>query len=417
MSVIEGHRSLGYDQMKQNLLLVREDVYGDSIDKILQGNTGNIVYIKSTDDSMLEILQGLSGQMHRLENDSETVSTDMYKVINTTDGKLSKNRTVKEVPVISKNDMLRVPKGNIMVFGKGNPIWSRNQLAMPYSFMSVHSNALKDFDDPKEYTLRTVPTTANTMDFDILNNQPNFIEMVSKRVAQAKLTSRKLDLYKQNHKSNGHMLTDDDLSRIDPEALARELMRSVNQQLAFADQVGEASAEDSTPIDDDEFMTPSEIAGRMDATAEDNTEVAQAQAEQEAKVAAVDKSVYAHGNISKHDLLFDVSDDMRQVLGAAYVQLLPEFKSSGDFKVDDHDNLIVGGTIMIKNARDVMDDAKDDFGEDSLDALMAGSSDDESAFNVEVQPEWLKYLASLPNWQGILQGQYDDAVGTAWDNL
>lgn len=392
-----------------------KDVYGDSIDKILQGNTGNIIYIKSTDDSMLEILQGLSGQMHRLEKDSQTISTDMYKTINRTDGKLSTNRTAKEVPVISKNDMLRVNKGNLMVFGKGNPIWDKNQLSMPYSFMSVHKNALKDFDDPKEYTLRTVPTTANTMDFDILNNQPNFVEMVAKRVKQARLTAKKLNLYKQNNKVNGHTLTDDDLSRIDPEALSQELMRSINEQIAFQDEVGEVAVENQD-YSDDQFQTKDEIAKGLNDTAEVNTEVMDAQKEQDSKANAINEKIYAHQKISKHDLLFEVDDTTREVLGEAYVKLLDDFKASPDFKVDDHNNLIVGGQIMIKGSADTLNDAKEDFGEDSLDSLMS-DSDSEDAFKVTVQDTWLKYLSQLSSWKDILDGKYEDLISQLWDEV
>jgi len=34
-----------------------KDVYGDSVDKIVQGNASNIVFLKSTDDDMLKTLE------------------------------------------------------------------------------------------------------------------------------------------------------------------------------------------------------------------------------------------------------------------------------------------------------------------------------------------------------------------------
>lgn len=414
------------------------DIYGDKIDSILQGNSGNILYIKSTDDDMLSKLEALSGKMHRIEHDSQTISHDNYKVINTTDGKVSNNRTVKEVPVISKNDMLQIPKGNLIVFGKGNPVWNRNQCAMPYSFMLLGDagNPLKDFDDPKEYTLRTVPTTANTMDFDILNNQPNFIEMVSKRASQARLTETKMDLYKQHHQINGHALTDDDLTRIDPEALSKEIMRSINEQIAFNESAEQNNPDDQSGLNPEtDFKTPSEIAQGLNKTAEDNPEVRQAQAEQDAKANASDKALYAHHQISRHDLLFDVKEDVKNCLGNAYVKLLDEFKSSGDYDVDDQQNLIVGGQVMIKNVSGELHEAKDSFGEnddvdDDDDDLESGglanlmdteevkdaNTIDDDGFKVEVTDNWLKYLAALPSWDGILNGDYDDTVAELYKN-
>lgn len=437
---LQTKESIGLGQGQRFTLILQtlqqlKDVYGDSIDKILQGNTGNIVYLKSTDDSMLEILQNLSGQMHRLEKDSQTISNDMYKVFNRTDGKLSTNKTVKEVPVISKNDMLKVPKGNLMVFGKGNPIWSRNQLAMPYSFMLLGSNPLKDFDDPKEYTLRTIPTTANTMDFDILNNQPDFIKMVSKRVTQARMTEKKILLYKQNHRINGHMLGDDDLSHLDPEAFSQEIMRAINEQIDFNDNAQAGNS--APPITDDSVQTPAELAQDMNDAAQENTEVYTAQAQQDAKADKIQEKLYAKGRISKHDLLYDVKDDTKECLSEAYLRLLPEFKASPDFEVDANNDLIVGGSVMIHFANDLTTAAKSDFDEDDdedaaddaaagegLDSVLAGGSDtgntaldntDLSA-RAEVKDEWLKYLASRDSWQSILDGEYDKVVATAWDN-
>ena len=54
----------------------KRDVYGDSVDKIVQGNVSNIVFLKSTDDSMLDTLQKMSGTTHRSFTDSKTITRD-----------------------------------------------------------------------------------------------------------------------------------------------------------------------------------------------------------------------------------------------------------------------------------------------------------------------------------------------------
>ena len=80
------------------------DVYGDSVDKIVQGNTSNIVFLKSTDDSMLDTLEKMSGKTHRAYKNSKTVTRDMEKLVLPNEGKVSYTMQVQEIPVISYND-------------------------------------------------------------------------------------------------------------------------------------------------------------------------------------------------------------------------------------------------------------------------------------------------------------------------
>lgn len=442
--------SIGLAQGQQFTLILQtlaqlEDVYGKNINNILQGNVGNILYIKSTDDSMLQILEQLSGKMYRIEHDSQTISNDMYKVINRTDGKLSQNRTVKEVPVITKNNMLQVTRGDLMVFGKsgGNPIWDTNQCAMPYAFQLLDSNPLEDFSDPKSYTLRTVPTTANTMDFDMLNNIPNFIHMVSKRVQQAKLVEHKTELFKQTHFIHSRQLDDDDLSKMDVEELSKEIMRAVNEQLAFDNDLKASTNHINENVSDDDLMGSDDPADSVTVSgdsaiteglinsAEENTEftkeVANAQKIQDQR----DEAKYAEGTVSKHDLLYERTNELREILGAAYVQEIDAFKADSRFTVDDDNNLYMGQTLMIKNAVDDLKTAAEHFGaindgsnsddDDSQDlsGLMAGGSEDDSSvlapgMNVEVQSAWFEFLAGLPDWGSLANGDYDKAVADVY---
>ena len=407
----------------------------------MQGNTGNILYIKSTDDSMLEILQGLSGKMHRLEDDSQTVSRDMYKVVNTKDGKLSTNVSVKEVDVISKNDMLQIPKGNLMVFGKGNPVWNRNQLAMPYSFMSVHSNALTDFADPQDYTLRTVPTTANTMDFDILQNQPDFLKMVTKRTEQARLTKQKMELYKQRGgaASTGSELTDDEMAKLDPEMVAKEVMRAINQQLRFnagdlvlnpeaeaqakADGLDEASLQELDESDlaggdlVDEYLT--QKTAQAKATAEDNVEMQQARAAQEAEQEAFTAKLYADGLLAKRDLVGSDGgkEELKNALQAAYAERVDGWHGGdGALRVDENQNLIgPNGQVMIKWTNgDLGQTADDGDGEPDFTSLLDGVNSAEPGTDPEakcqVTDAWLEYLSQQADWSQIDNGEYEKAV-------
>ena len=75
--------------------------------KIVQGNTSNIVFLKSTDDTMIETLSKMSGVRHKTYTDSKTITRDMQAIIKMTqnEAKTSYTMTTKEEPVISYNDM------------------------------------------------------------------------------------------------------------------------------------------------------------------------------------------------------------------------------------------------------------------------------------------------------------------------
>ena len=106
----------------------RRDVYGDSVDKIVQGNASNIVFLKSTDDDMLKTLETMSGTTHVSRADSKTITSNMGNItdLNRAEDKISHNIATKEEPVISFNDMAFIPDRNSMVFrGGDSPIWNR----------------------------------------------------------------------------------------------------------------------------------------------------------------------------------------------------------------------------------------------------------------------------------------------------
>lgn len=112
ISGFETMLSIGLGQEQQFTLILQtlqqlKDVYGDSVDKIVQGNTSNIVFLKSTDDTMIETLSKMSGVRHKTYTDSKTITRDMQAIIKMTqnEAKTSYTMTTKEEPVISYNDM------------------------------------------------------------------------------------------------------------------------------------------------------------------------------------------------------------------------------------------------------------------------------------------------------------------------
>lgn len=118
-------------------------------------NTSNIVFLKSTDDSMIETLEKMSGKTHRSYRDSKQISQDFDKVVGgKTEGRVSYTMTTKEEPLISYNDMAFLPPRNSIVFRAGDPpVWNRNETILPMSWRLftntiVHPDTPTAADDP-----------------------------------------------------------------------------------------------------------------------------------------------------------------------------------------------------------------------------------------------------------------------------
>ena len=238
---LQTKESIGLGQEQQYTLILQtlqqlRDVYGDSIDKILQGNTANIVYLKSNDASMLDTLIELGGVRHESRRSSKSVTEHAKKLFADVEDSVSYTTSTSEVPVIQKNDMLFIQKGNNMVFRLGeNPLWSKNQLAMPFAH-ALHS---KLFPESPDYSLMTVPTPSNTDDFDILGNIPDWVDMVEKRVRQARIAQEMITRY-----TDVYDLGPDGMQRLDPELVSIELMVAVNEHLHLEDRQAEAHAQE-----------------------------------------------------------------------------------------------------------------------------------------------------------------------------
>lgn len=202
------------------------DVYGESVDKIVQGNTSNIVFLKSTDDSMLDTLQKMSGTRHRTYTDSKTITRDMQAVIKMTqnEGKASYTMTTKEEPVISYNDMAFISERNSIVFRAGDsPIWNRNETILPMSWRLFKNTIIQP---GKEYSLQTIPTLSTAMDFDVRKNQPNFQKMFQRRMEQAYIAA---DVAKTYQEAYGY--SDYEIEQLDPDTYSDEIMDLINSTL------------------------------------------------------------------------------------------------------------------------------------------------------------------------------------------
>lgn len=265
------------------------DVYGDSVDKIVQGNTSNIVFLKSTDDSMLDTLQKMSGTTHKSYIDSKTVTMDKQRLFMQVESKLSYTVTTKEVPVIMYNDMAFIAERNSIVFRAGDPpVWNRNQTILPMSWRLFKNTIVHAGHD---YSLQTIPTLSSALDFDVRKNQPDFRSMIEKRKAQALQAGKVYESYQ-----NAYGYSDLEMSQLDPDALANEIMSIIDEKLRNDKNV----ANGSTSLDDDEDFFCDESTMMVTVP---NTEQLQANAVAKQKMQTAQRKLYAGQMLSKEDLV------------------------------------------------------------------------------------------------------------------
>ena len=401
---LETKASIGLGQDQQYTLILQtfqqlKEVYGDSIEKILQGNTGNIIYLKSTDDSMLSTLEGLSGTRHKAYTDSKTVTTDLDSMVGQNDGKISRTTTTREEPVISKNDMLFVQPCNSMVFGKGHPIWSKNQTALPMAY-KLHETQLRDTDTlPKgerKYALNNVPTTTNTDGFNILKNKPDFMKMVSKRVAQARLAPAITETYEKFIKED-----------VEKDRKATEIMRNVNEHLANEKESGNDIVEQQEE--------------GLKHTQEESDVVKEGE-KYKAEVRDWAVKRYGQGTISRNDLREyprmggNYRKDMDIVIAEVYEQCKGYFKTDSKFQMKGDTLLDKDGQVFIRERSESVGNLYEssrnqDSNIKAIPENEGGFTDDvkdvTSAMKYEIRNEFYDYLCELSTWKEVAGGHFD----------
>ena len=322
ISGFETMLSIGLGQEQQFTLILQtlqqlKDVYGDSVDKIVQGNTSNIVFLKSTDDAMIDTLQKMSGTTHKSFTDSKTITRDMQKLMMQNEGKASYTMTTKEVPVISYNDMAFISERNSIIFRAGDsPVWNRNETILPMSWRLFKNTITQP---GKDYSLQTIPTLSSALDFDIRQNQPDFMKMLDKRMAQAGKAAAAMDLYK-----SAYNYTDTELSKLDIDAYSDEIMDLITAMLnnslgkgssdTVADDDDMFDGDDVVSIDDwDDAMIEENYSDDIDEISsygmldtddiEENVDVQTEAARRQVQRDERDRKIYAGGYISKSMLV------------------------------------------------------------------------------------------------------------------
>lgn len=177
-----------------------KDVYGDTQDKNIQGNTSNLVFLKSNDvDSTIKDLVSLTGIRHVAHKDSKSVQRDISDLLTPNEGKLSYTMSAKEEATISMNDFLFLPPQNWIVIQAGDyPIWNRNETIMPMSYM-MYGGKNQITDGEREYSIQTLPSLSEVSENSIYIDP---MSMVSKRIQMSTLAEKAINIYNKAYNIN-----------------------------------------------------------------------------------------------------------------------------------------------------------------------------------------------------------------------
>ena len=376
------------------------DVYGDSVDKIVQGNTSNIVFLKSTDDAMLDTLQKMSGTTHRAFIDGKNVTRDLEKLFMKNEGKVSYSMSIKEVPVISYNDMAFISERNSIVFRAGDsPIWNRNETILPMSWR-LFSNTI--VQPGKEYSLQTVPTLSSALEFDVRKNQPDFIKMWEKRKKQAVVSGLCREAY-----MNAYGYSDYDMEQLDPDIAADEIMQVINDYIRELNGVPEDEEDTSIMFDDDD-----EMWNHM----EENLEQMEIVDNMKKDQAIRDEKKYAGGFLAPSDLV-SVSGNVIHGLDHTMSEAFNECKSyfwqdSRNFKPNMGDGNLYGlnGQLYVSVVDymkdiEVLKNASKTF--DSSVYAERPEDMDDIKDSYKIHDVFIKFLASCSSWNDFADGKFE----------
>lgn len=411
--------SIGLGQDQQFTLILQtlqqlRDVYGESVDKIVQGNTSNIIFLKSNDDSMLETLQKMSGVTHKSYIDQKTVTRDMEKMFLANEGKASYMMHTKEEPVISYNDMAFIAEHNSIVFRAGDaPIWNRNETALPMSY-KLFENTIKV--PGKEFSLQTIPTLSSTMDFDLKNNQPDFDELLTKRINQALMADRAIKAYKTIFGYN-----DDDIRRLDIDIYANDIMDMIDDEFA-RQAAARAKASQTGGSSNNATGTAGMNAKKANAYGEkfdirENSEMTNELNRINREQSKKNNPVYACGKIAKSDLINyagQVIHTLDDAIISAYIKIKDDMDHDSRFQCVEGSLCAKDGTVYIEKLSETMvkrlAEASKKKGSKVYSDNDITDEDAKSFASYRVTDDFYRYLVSLADWSGIAKGKFDQQI-------
>ena len=393
-------------------------------DLIPTHNTNNLIFLKSNDDTMNETLSKMSGVRHVTRRDSKTVTEDMSKIVKGTsvDSKVSYTMSTSEEPLIKQGDLAYLNERNSIVFRAGDmPIWNRNETILPMSWRLFSNTIIMPGED---FSLQTIPTLSTAAEFDVRKNQPDFEQLLEKRIQQALLVEQSEMYYKE---AFGY--SDIEITRLDPDVYSDDIMEIIDSQISerAAEESDETGIDFSDPSNHGAYISSST---NIKDSAIDNIEALQEISKAEHAQEEFDKKIYAGGQIARGDLVDNISG-MAKPSGLDNVFLLAFLQVRNEIH-RDHDHFYVSPTENICSAEDhdVIFIRKVDNKED-MKKLGASSEDEESRVyseepsaqkefayvsGWELMPAFKTYLAGLDSWADLAEGRFDMEVARQMRN-
>lgn len=345
---------------------------------------------------MLDTLQKMSGTTHKVFKDQRTITRDLGRLFFRNDDKVSESSSVKEVPVISYNDMAFIPMCNSIVFRAGDsPIWNRNQTCLPMSWRLFDNTIVKP---GKSYSLQTIPTLSSAMDFDVRQNQPNFIKMWEHRRDQAIMAPKVMKAY-----ADAYGYDDDAITRLDPDLYSDEVMEVVNEELAKK-----------------KSKTPVSAQGQDRPKYEENKDFTKAVQDSERIDEEWGRPIYANGLLSRKSLqpypdAPALNHQFDEAIVASFIDARAAFANDGERFVLKGNSELYGKDGKPYIVRTISDEAVDAMQKAAYEkdtrvytdgALRAAG--DVKGFHVT--DDFYRFLLSHDSWGGFASGKFELAM-------
>lgn len=373
-------------------------------------NTSNIIFLKSTDDSMLDTLEKMSGKRHTVYRDTETITEDLGRIVMKNEDKRTVTLTSKEEAVITYNDLAFLSERNSIVFRAGDsPIWNRNELVLPMSWRLFSNKIVHPGHD---YTLQTIPTLSSAIDFDVRQNQPNFEAMVNKRMIQALYADEAAQMYK-----DAYGYDDYQVERLDPDVYSDAVMDIIEAKIAYKE------GRDRTNYI--AVVHPEKHFGKSVPETEVNQEQIAMTKQKVAEQRSYSLKRYADGMIAQDDLAqFDeggVIINVNHNFDEIFVDVFKEFKE--EFARDSRNFTIRNGSLMDSRGMRMFIERAEQTNRDTT-VINMKSRDQESRvyvndgrdlqatdlYSYTVTDAWYRYLVSFDSWKQLCGGRFDMAV-------
>lgn len=362
---------------------------------------------------MIDTLVKMSGTTHKSYIEQKSITRDQEKMFMRNEGKVTYTAQTKEEPVIKYNDFAFIPERNSIVFRAGDsPIWNRNEMILPMSWR-LFQNTIQN--PGKEYSLATIPTLSSAIDFDVRQNQPDFMKMLDKRMEQAFYTEKAVATYK---KAYGYSEKDDyKISQLDPDIYSDDIMEIVN--LYRQNAKSEVEYEDDTDIEEDDEDEYGYAMFDGDDV-EDNPEQLAANAEWKAKRDEQTKGRYAGGLLSMSNL-FDsgyANHQFDTAIVNAYKKCKGKMEQDKEYFSVQNGNLCsVDGTPYIiredeseslaKFNEAIKDKESSVYGEEEIDASKVDG--------YRVMDAFYMFLVSLNKWD-FAKGEFERHMADEMSN-